>query len=206
MISLTVIWPANRSQPDHRHTKMEQVGDDREQCCLLAAVLCRRRGKRATDLAIEGSLCPKARQPGRGSKPSGMTFGRTAYLYPRRLRRTRQARRCERLALFGPACIGSLGCLRGQEVQVPVSRRRTPRLPARQPRFRARASLRVRRRNNKAPVLWPWKPSIEFCGGPAGPSVFRFDAWVWSVWKKSSATADGWGVCFRQRYVSARNG
>jgi hypothetical protein len=41
-----------------RHADVEQVGDDREQRCFLAAVLRRRRREDAAYLALEGSLRP----------------------------------------------------------------------------------------------------------------------------------------------------
>src|SRR5712671_1547766 len=41
------------------HSEMQQVGDDREQGGLLAAMLCRGRREGAADLAVQGSTHPK---------------------------------------------------------------------------------------------------------------------------------------------------
>src|SRR5262249_22538593 len=47
-------------EPDHNHAEMKQVGDDREQGGLLAAVLGGCRGKRTTDFAVQRAFHPQA--------------------------------------------------------------------------------------------------------------------------------------------------
>src|SRR6267143_1012309 len=46
-------------QPDHDHAEMQEVGDDREQRGLLAAVLGRGRRKGGADLAVQRALHPE---------------------------------------------------------------------------------------------------------------------------------------------------
>src|SRR3954470_20425710 len=47
-------------EADHRHAKMQEVGDDRKQRGLLAAVLGRARGEGAADLAVQRAFHPEA--------------------------------------------------------------------------------------------------------------------------------------------------
>src|SRR6266404_6590597 len=47
-------------QPDDDHAEMQEVGDDREQRGLLAAVLGRGRAKGAADLAVQRAFHPEA--------------------------------------------------------------------------------------------------------------------------------------------------
>src|SRR5213083_2596629 len=47
-------------EADDRHAKVQQVGDNRKQRGLLAAVLSGARGEGAADLAVQGALGPQA--------------------------------------------------------------------------------------------------------------------------------------------------
>ena len=47
-------------QSNHRHSEMQQIGNDRKQCGFLTAMLGSRGSKGAADLAVQGALGPQA--------------------------------------------------------------------------------------------------------------------------------------------------
>src|ERR1700730_14011229 len=76
------------------HSEVQQVGDDREEGSLLAAMLCRGRREGAADLAVQGSTHPKpaclveevghlgvqTTEPRAGAHNNGVVIGEVFYL------------------------------------------------------------------------------------------------------------------------------
>jgi hypothetical protein len=58
--SSSVIWPEAVVEADDHHAEVQQVGDDREQGGLLAAVLGGGRGEGPADLAVQRAARPQA--------------------------------------------------------------------------------------------------------------------------------------------------